>query len=63
MPVNFGNAIIVSKVIAIDGINELRRPCFGGVLLFALILEKLSFLKKVDLLKKYMFFEVLRFLL
>ena len=35
------------KVIAIDDINEVRRLCFRGALLSALILEKLTFLKKL----------------
>ena len=47
MPVNFGNAIGVSKVMHIDGINEVRKLCFGDALLSALILEKLTFLKKL----------------
>ena len=46
MPVNFGNAIEVSKVIPIDGINEVIRLYSGGALFFALILEKLTFLRK-----------------
>ena len=55
MPVNFGNAIEVSKVIIIDGINEVRRLYFGGVLLFALILEKLTFLRKKMVFWKNLF--------
>ena len=51
------------KVMAIDAMNEVRRLCFGGALLSALILEKLTLLKKVDFLKKEVFFKVLRFLL
>ena len=60
MPVNFGNAIEVSKVIPIDGINEMRTLYFGGALLLALIFERLTFL---IFLEKNMFFEVLRLLL
>ena len=57
MPVNFENIYIVSKVIPIDGMSEVRRLYFGGALLFALILEKLTFLrKKTDFLEKYYFF-------
>ena len=51
MPVNFGNAIVVLKVIHINVINKVRRLCFGGALLFALILEKLTFLRKSDCLE------------
>ena len=36
----------------IYGINEVRKLCFEGALLFALILEKLTFLEIVDFLKK-----------
>ena len=63
MPVNFGNTIGVSKIIHINVINEVRRLCFRGALLFALILEKLTFLRKTCFFGKYIFFEVLRFLL
>ena len=63
MPVNFGIAVGVSKVIHIDGINEVRRFYFGGALLFALFLEKLTFFEKVDIFENLFFFEVLRFLL
>ena len=55
MPVNFRNAIGVSKVIPIDGINEVIRLYFGGALLFALILEKLTFLKKLIFFEKISF--------
>ena len=34
------NAVRVRKVIAIDVVNEVRRLCFGGALLSALVLEK-----------------------
>ena len=47
MSVNFENAIIVWKVIAIYDINEVRRLYFKGALLSALFLEKLTFLKKL----------------
>ena len=47
VPVIFGNAIRVWKVIAIDVVNEDRRLCFGGALLSALILEKLRFWKRL----------------
>ena len=52
MPVNFRNETVVSKVIPIDGINETRRLYFGGALLFALILKKLTFLRKNDFFEK-----------
>ena len=47
MGVHHRNAVRVYKVILINVINEMRRLCFGGALLSALILEKLAFLKKV----------------
>ena len=46
MPVNFENAMEVLKVIDIDDINEVISLCLGDSQLFALILEKLTFLKK-----------------
>ena len=52
MPVNFGKAVRVWNVIAIDVINDVIRFCFEDALLFALILEKLTYLRKVDSLKK-----------
>ena len=36
----FLNAIEASKVIYTDIINEMRRLCFGGALLFALLFQK-----------------------
>ena len=57
MAVSFQNAVGVSKDIDINVINDVRRLCFGGALLFALFLEKLfslvksSFFVKVDFLK------------
>ena len=38
-----------------DDINEEKRLCFGGALLPALILEKLTFFKKVDFFEKISF--------
>ena len=46
MPVHFENTTKVAKVIPIDGIDEVRRLYFGGVLLSALILEKFTFFSK-----------------
>ena len=43
MPVNFGNAVRVQKVIHINVINEVKRLYFGGALLPALFLEKVFF--------------------
>ena len=34
------------KVLFIDHINEMRRLCFAGALLFSLFLEKVSFFEK-----------------
>ena len=42
MAVNFRNAVRVSKLIAIDAINEIRRLDFGGALLSALFFRKCS---------------------
>ena len=52
MPVNFGNAVRVQKVIHRNVINEVRKLCFGGALLRALILEKLTFLEKTRFFEK-----------
>ena len=43
MGIRFGNAIRVSEVIHIDVINEVRRICFGGVLLPVLLKKSDSF--------------------
>ena len=59
----FLNALEVSKNIHIDVINEVKRVCSGGVLLFVLFFEKLSLLKKTILLIKNQFDVVMRFLL
>ena len=40
MPVNFRNAVRVSRIIAIDVINDVGRLCFGGALLGALFKKK-----------------------
>ena len=40
------NAVRVSKVIHIDVINEVRRRCFGGALLRAVVLKKVLFLER-----------------
>ena len=46
MPVCFANAIIVSEVLTIDVINEVKRFCFGGALLAALFYEKVFFFEE-----------------
>ena len=51
MPVNLGNAIRVSKVIAIDVINEVKRLCFGGALLAALLFQKSEVVVKMNKIK------------
>ena len=43
MSVSTQNEIIVSKVIALDVINDVRRLCFGGALSRAVFFEKLFF--------------------
>ena len=61
MPVNLRNAIGVLKVIAIEVKNKVRRLCFGGALLSALFLKRVSFLEKNNFEEK-LIFEVMRFL-
>ena len=55
--VSFRNAITVSKVIAMDVVNEVRRLCFGGALLRALFFFKLKILKNCQNFKKYISYE------
>ena len=43
MGVHQWNAVRPSKVIAINVINEVRRRCFGGATLTALLLKMLTF--------------------
>ena len=40
MGVSHRNAVTVAKVIAVDVIDEMRRLCFGGALLFVLNFKK-----------------------
>ena len=45
MGVNFGNALIVLKGIAIDAINDIRWSYFGGSLLRFIFLEVVCFVE------------------
>ena len=55
MHLRFGNAVRVSKDIAIDVINEAIRLYFGGALLFALFFRSCLFLEKLIFKEKTVF--------
>ena len=43
MPVNLDHAVRVSKDVAMDVINEIKRLCFGGALLHTPFLKSVYF--------------------